>query len=453
MVTKTFNINHSSPVEKRGGYRFNHTATEITQSIEDHIKHFKCRKSHHTRRDTGRCYLQPGLSIKYMWTHWTKKRISEKKATCSLSKYQKIFTKKFNLSFGHPRQDVCSFCTEQKVKMNVEPDCNIKNELLLELNVHKQRAKKLFELLKEKTPDTITCSFDMMQTQPLPKLSVTEVFYSRQVWLYNLTFVISESIHGPAENYLYTWTETESGRGPNEVCSAVIDFLDLLETKDKTYESPPTTLNLFSDSCSGQNKNQFTMVTLLHYINFKATIFKKINHFFPTRGHSYMPPDRVFGQIEQILRKKENIVSPKQYHEVFEKLCSVKVYNKDFLFYDYKTAVKKLVKSKTDFKSTQQKIFTYTKGDQTVGISTTYSGLPFKIGVIKRNSDLSTLTQHLIELPKTNHVKVLKQKDVKNLLKFFTIPDDAKTFYFDIFKESFESNVEDILDEYNEDED
>jgi len=68
-----------------------------------------------------------------------------------------------------------------------------------------------------------------------------------------------------------------------------------------------------------------------------------------------MPPDRVFGQIEQILRKKENIVSPKQYHEVFEKLCSVKVYNKNFLFYDYKTAAKKLVKSKTDFKSTQKK--------------------------------------------------------------------------------------------------
>lgn len=134
-------------------------------------------------------------------------------------------------------------------------------------------------------------------------------------------------------------------------------------------------------------------------------------------------------------------------------MCSVKVYNKDFLFYDYKTAVKKFVKSKTDFKSTQQKIFTYNKGDQTVGISTTYSGLPFKIEVIKRNSDLSTLTQHLIELPKTNHVKVLKQRDVKNLLKFFTIPDDAKTFYSDIFKESCESNVEDILDEYNEDQD
>lgn len=66
LVTKTFNITHSSPVKKRGGYHYNYIATETTQSIKDHIKHFKCRKSHHTRKDTGRCYLQPGLSIRYM---------------------------------------------------------------------------------------------------------------------------------------------------------------------------------------------------------------------------------------------------------------------------------------------------------------------------------------------------------------------------------------------------
>lgn len=60
-----------------------------------------------------------------LFATWSKTR-SEKKPTNSLSKYQKIFANKFNLSFGHPRQDVCSFCTEQKVKINVEPDCNIK---------------------------------------------------------------------------------------------------------------------------------------------------------------------------------------------------------------------------------------------------------------------------------------------------------------------------------------
>jgi len=165
----------------------------------------------------------------------------------------------------------------------------------------------------------------MMQTQPIPKLSVTDVFYSRQVWIYNLTFVISDSNQDKENCILYTWNESDSGRGPNEVCSALIDFLDLLEIRIKANEIQQTTLNLFSDSCSGQNKNQFTMATLLYYINCKASILTQINHIFPVRGHSYMPPDRVLGRIEQALKKTENIVLPNQYIEIFKKLCTVKI--------------------------------------------------------------------------------------------------------------------------------
>jgi len=82
-----------------------------------------------------------------------------------------------------------------------------------------------------------------MQTQPLPKLSVTDVFYSRQVWLYNLTFVISDSNQKPENCILYSWNKTESGRGPNKVRSALIHFSKSLENRLKTSESPPTTLN------------------------------------------------------------------------------------------------------------------------------------------------------------------------------------------------------------------
>lgn len=103
-----------------------------------------------------------------------------------------------------------------------------------------------------------------------------------------------------------------------------MNFLDLLENRIKANEIQQTTVNLFSDSCSGQNKNQFTMATLLCYINCKASILIQINHIFPVRGHSYMPPDRVFGRIEQEFKKKENIVSPNQYIEIFKKLCIVK---------------------------------------------------------------------------------------------------------------------------------
>lgn len=63
-----------------------------------------------------------------------------------------------------------------------------------------------------------------MQNQPIPKLSVTELFYSRQVWVYNLTFVLTTEKQIPQNCHMYTWTETESGRRPNEVPSALIHF-------------------------------------------------------------------------------------------------------------------------------------------------------------------------------------------------------------------------------------
>lgn len=214
-------------------------------------------------------------------------------------------------------------------------------------------------------------------------------------------------------------------------------------------ESPPTTLNLFSDSCSGQNKNQFTMITLLYYINHRTTIFKQINHIFPVRGHSYMPPDRVFGRIEQVLRKKESIISPSQYYEIFKRFCTVKVYGQDFSIYDYKS----VVKTKFDFESTEQKIYTYTKGEKTVGVSKTYGGIPTKIEVVKRNSNHGTLFNKLVQLPKTNHVKLPKQNDVKNLLKYFTIPEGSTEFYEDIFKNSENVENEELENVYDEDND
>jgi hypothetical protein len=445
IISKTFKQNHSSPTEKRGGIRVDLIQDEITDSIKEHIKAFKCRKSHHTRKDTGRSYLPPTYSIKYMWENWYEKRKLEKKQTASLSKYQKIFTTKFNISFGHPRQDTCSYCMEQKIKIQTEGDIDKKSELMLELTLHKRKAKRFFELLKTETLGEISCSFDMMQTQPLPKLSVTDVFYSRQVWLYNLTFVISDSNQKPENCILYSWNETESGRGPNEVCSALIHFLESLEYRMKTSESPPTILNLFSDSCSGQNKNQFTMITLLYYINYKTIVFTQINHIFPVRGHSYMPPDRVFGRIEQILRKKETILSPNQYFEIFKNFCTVNAYGKDFKIYDIKSAVKTVVKTKIDFKSTEQKVYSYIKGkNSSIRVSKTYAGAYEEFEVIKRHSDISKLFDNIKILPKTNCVKLPKQNDVKKLLKFFTIPEDAQEFYEDIFNNNNDPSDEDI---------
>jgi len=70
--------------------------------------------------------------------------------------------------------------------------------------------------------------------------------------------------------------ESDSGRGPNEITSILIQFLTELENRLSSLENPPTKLNLFSDSCLAQNKNQFMMAALLHYINYKTVHFTAI---------------------------------------------------------------------------------------------------------------------------------------------------------------------------------
>lgn len=266
----------------------------------------KCRKSHYARNDTGRSYLPPEMSIKSLWEHWKEKRIKNEKPVASISKFHYDFTNSFNLSFGHPRQDVCSNCTELITNIKLEKDMEAKAYLKRELYNHKENAKIFPKMMSNIRPGSIHVSFGMMQNQPLPKLSVTDTFYSRQIWLYNLTFVInSEQYQSPENCYLYTWLENESGRGPNEVCSALLNFLEKLEERLKQYTNPPTTLNLFSDSCSAQNKNQFLVAVLLYYINYRETVFQEINHIFPVRGHNYMIQIRYLVELKNVFAIKK----------------------------------------------------------------------------------------------------------------------------------------------------
>jgi len=45
-----------------------------------------------------------------------------------------------------------------------------------------------------------------------------------------------------------------------------------------------------------------------------------------------------------------------------------------------------------------------------------------------------------LKLSQVNHVKEPKQNDIKNLMKYFKIPEDAKEFYSDIFKPNIEES-------------
>lgn len=95
----------------------------------------------------------------------------------------------------------------------------------------------------------------------------------------------------------YTWLETESGEGSNEVCSSLRDFLK--RQCAKVRRNNIRFSNLFCDSCPGQNKNVSMVAAILQFVNSKENLFDKVNITFPIRGHSYCAADTVFGRLEK----------------------------------------------------------------------------------------------------------------------------------------------------------
>lgn len=70
--------------------------------------------------------------------------------------------------------------------------------------------------------DVMTLCFDLQQVQPLPKLSIGEAFYKRQITLY--AFCVTDP--GLKNPLLYTWLESEAHRGAEEIASAVTHSLN-----------------------------------------------------------------------------------------------------------------------------------------------------------------------------------------------------------------------------------
>lgn len=415
--------------ESRGGMdqKRKEKHQRITESIIQHIKLYRCRESHYGRTKSVRHYLPPDLSVKKMWRQW-KVGQKDKVDLCSYNKFLKVFVTRFNLGFGNPRSDICSYCEEQTKKLTLAKTEIDKNNIILDKRIHKQRARRFYQMLKHDPPGTITVAFDCQQNQPLPKLSVSDTFYSRQVWFYNLTMMVYHGQQKKEDHIMfYTWLETQHGRGSNEVASALIHYLQCLEDK---IPSDVKVVRLFSDSAASQNKNSTVLGALCGYMQ-ATSRWEKVEHIFPVRGHSFMPPDRVFGRVEKILRKKEIITSPLEYNDILLQHGMVAKCEIDWQVKDYKSLAKSHLKAVLPFKISQQKVITYNKRTSGVNVSVQalYGWGETSCVVLKKGHKFLHYLQCAEIIAPENKVSSEKASDVEKLLKFFTVPEDAQEFY------------------------
>ncbi|KAF6210555.1 hypothetical protein GE061_013661 [Apolygus lucorum] len=167
---------------------------------------------------------------------------------------------------------------------------------------------------------------------------------------------------------------------------------------------------------------------------------KKIEAIFPIPGHSFIPPDRVFAQIEKKLEKIETLVEPSEFDNILSERGTVFKPGRDYADHDWKKTSNAFLKppAQWHFKFAPTKRFFITKRNNKVLVQ---GEVLYKSEVGARQSVLknkrSIITSKLTPVVPGTVVKPLKLRDVQNLLTKHFGPnwdnDGRLTFHKNIF--------------------
>ncbi|KAJ8936756.1 hypothetical protein NQ314_012176 [Rhamnusium bicolor] len=252
---------------------------------------------------TKRQYLGPELNISLMYRLYIEKCTEEKiheNMTAKKWLYRKMFNEEFNLSFYQPSADTCDDC-DYFIKILIENKSEVEKENSKgeQLKHHKeaQLRYKLKSQDKEEAKKSnlkkMVVMVDLQKCLPTPCLSNSRSFYLRKLWTLNLTIHCDTT----GQSYCMIWDETLGLRGGNEISSCIIKWA-LQNLNEKVEE-----LTIWSDNCSGQNRNKMIIPAYMWLLNEIPTL-KVINHQYLLKGHTHMEVDTVHAIIE---RKRKSL--------------------------------------------------------------------------------------------------------------------------------------------------
>lgn len=117
-------------------------------------------------------------------------------------------------------------------------------------------------------------------------------------------------VHNLADDkaMFYVYHEGLAKKGPNEVCSFLMNYFDNVLDKNVKH------LHLFSDGTGGQNKNNTVVRFFLALVEIGR--FDSVHHYFPIRGHSYLPCDRDFSAVKRKIKKTDRVYTVREYVEL-----------------------------------------------------------------------------------------------------------------------------------------
>ncbi|XP_069362188.1 uncharacterized protein [Maniola hyperantus] len=288
-------------VDQRGRHQKQKRISEASKmEVKEHIKMFPAYESHYSRSHTQKKYLNGDLSIALMYRLYVTHCNENGQTPVKESYYRKVFVEEFNLTFKKPKNDTCGKCDKFKLQLEVEPNLEKKQEIEAERYEHEKLyessyAEKRRDNEKAKVNDkVITLSFDLQKCLPTPYLTAGFSFYKRQLWTLNLTiYRVSQS---SADAYCLLWDETIAGRGGQEIASCLYHHLN-------TLPNNLDEINMYSDSCPGQNRNIYVAIMIMYFIENSINSPRIINLKFLEPGHTHMEADTIHASIEKAKKK------------------------------------------------------------------------------------------------------------------------------------------------------
>jgi len=222
------------------------------ESVRLHIASIPSEQSHYTRNRTTRKFLSCDLNLAELYRMYTKECKSKDVPPVKEWLYRDIFANEFNLSFKPNRMDTCKKCDvlnnkilfeenmEAKRVMETEKDIHLRKADLARKSLQKDEAysKQIFTesdnenediiQLAADFKDTEVITFDLQKVFSVPRLSTNEVYYCRQLSVYNL------GLHNMTKTAIVmnVWHEAEASRGPEEIASCLLEIVAISPTKE-----------------------------------------------------------------------------------------------------------------------------------------------------------------------------------------------------------------------------
>lgn len=293
------------PVDTRGHHASLHRLpAEARQAIIDHIGSFEVKETHYYG-GKRQYYLSERLNLTRMYKLFLKKHPN---ISVSRSVYEKIFKDEFALSFGAPQVDTCCVCEDFNIQLqSTNLTASERSAAITAKLVHQRAASKFHARMREvKTesknkPEVLGFSIDFMMNLSLPSVPVQEAFYLTKLTVN--VFGIHNFKTGHSEFYLYD--QTTGGKGANEVCSLLNLFFDEIPSSVKE-------VYIFSDGCPGQNRNH----TLSRFLCTQASRFRTLRHYYPIRGHSFLPNDQDFAIAKRRIAQIDRVYNLREYRDL-----------------------------------------------------------------------------------------------------------------------------------------